>query len=208
MSSQLHLLKSNAVVTKPTPTTAFHTLYVQNDETGCRVHIAATRSLMDPIYARHHGLKDRPVDFVWFRHHPYDCYCASFAKSHDTLFETWQRLHMALRRKTSDNAAYAFYPEFEYEMGEAFAHASLVASLAVGKSIPECYEYLIKDYGAKNLRDKLFPEEEMEGEMGSSDESDDDYDYDSDDSGISINWSTVAAYNMAPPTNGASTPPT
>lgn len=183
MSSQLHLLKSNAGLHGCTPTEPTPFISVTNEETGCRVVIAATRAFKDPIYSHYLGLKPRPIDYVWLSHNPYHCYCAAFSKSHDPLFETWQHIHITLRHRASDNASYAFYPEFEYETGEALAHASLVGSLALGKPIPECYHDLIPEYGAKNLRDMLDPgeaSEEEEEEMDISEESDDETTYDSE----------------------------
>ncbi|KAK5630933.1 hypothetical protein RRF57_006648 [Xylaria bambusicola] len=176
MSSQLHLLKSNGEVYKSGGEKQYHTVAMRNLNTGCQLFIAATRPLPDPIYIHLRDIEWKrrvPLHYVWFRHNKEYCRCAPFSKAHDTLFETWQHLHMTLRHQASDNASYAFYPDFEYEEGEALAHASLVASLALGKPIPECYKHLIKDYGAKSLQNMPdYVESDKESSDGDSEGSD------------------------------------
>ncbi|KAI0525560.1 hypothetical protein F5B22DRAFT_658387 [Xylaria bambusicola] len=166
MSSELHLLKSNGRVSKSRDGKPYHTVVMTNPDTDCQLFIAATRPLPDPIYVHLRTAEWKqalPLHYVWFRHDKEYCPCASFSKTHDSLFETWQHLHTTLRYQSSDNASYAFYPDYEYEEGEALAHASLVASLALGMPIPKCYEHLIRDYGARNLQ-------KMPDEVESSDE--------------------------------------
>ncbi|KAI1308860.1 hypothetical protein F5Y03DRAFT_404662 [Xylaria venustula] len=162
MSSQLHLLKSNAVLIAPTAEKPYYSIEMTNEDSGCRLSIAALKPLPDPILVGHpdwkEKLKPRPEEET------------------KQVFETWQNIHMALRHLSSDNASYAFYPDFEYEQGEALAHASLVASLALGKPVPRCYESLIRKFGAPKLQAELGGEDDG-GESHAS--SDDDRDYDS-----------------------------
>ncbi|KAI0977142.1 hypothetical protein F4678DRAFT_411998 [Xylaria arbuscula] len=179
MSSQLHLLKSNAVLIAPTAEKPYYSIEMTSEESGCQLCIAALKPFPDPLLL----LKPRPEDYVLCNHVSLTCPCASFSWDTKQFFEIWQNIHMALRYQSSDNASYAFYPDFEYEEGEALAHASLVASLALGTPVPECYESLIRKFGAPKLQEEL-EEEEDEGESHSSPDDDPYYDsgYSSGDS--------------------------
>ncbi|KAI1352076.1 hypothetical protein F5Y01DRAFT_314068 [Xylaria sp. FL0043] len=160
MPSQLHVLKSNASLIAPTPERPYYTIEMTNSKTGCRLSIAATKPLPDPLLS----VKAKPTDYVSVEHVKGKCYCAEFSTERPRFFRAWRLIHDTLRHKDWDSAAHAFYPDFAYEEGEALAHASLVASLALGKKIPECYRGLIYRFGAANLQ----PKTEY-----------DDYDYDS-----------------------------
>ncbi|KAI0431843.1 hypothetical protein F5Y09DRAFT_340228 [Xylaria sp. FL1042] len=148
MSSQLNLLKSNAVLIGPTLDVPYYSIKMTNAETGCELRIAALKPFRNPIL----NIKIVPREYVSYKHKKDECNCASFTKTANSLFKTWQEIHLKLRKDPKDNASYAFYPEFEYEEGEGLAHASLVASLGLGKPIPECYESLIEKFGAPNLQ--------------------------------------------------------
>ncbi|KAI0909038.1 hypothetical protein F4823DRAFT_596399 [Ustulina deusta] len=186
MSSQLHLLKSNAVVCAPTAEASFYVIDVTNPDSGCRISIAATKPLPDtlhlgPAHPDWEKLMPQPKDYVWFSHVKKTCGCAALAKSEKTLFETWQCIHMHLRHQLDDNASYAFYPEFEYEVGEALAHASLVASLALGIPVPECYDSLLGLFGARNPQRPWETETEDGDDADLTDTADDSDDVDGPD---------------------------
>ncbi|KAI0814360.1 hypothetical protein GGR55DRAFT_428362 [Xylaria sp. FL0064] len=163
MASQLHILKSNAFLIAPTADRPYYTIEMANSKTGCRLSIAATKPLPDPLLS----IKAKPMDYVSVEHVKGKCYCAEFSTERPRFFAAWQKIHVTLRHKDWDSAAHAFYPDFSYEEGEALAHASLVASLALGKRIPKCYRGLIYRFGADNLQrkteyDNYDPEEEHE----------------------------------------------
>ncbi|KAH8160586.1 hypothetical protein CIB48_g7652 [Xylaria polymorpha] len=150
-SHELHLLKANAILIQPTDEKPYHQISVINQETECAISIAATKPFIvhawnHPFHPDFQSLKPKPEEWVSVTHGE-DCKCASFSRQVEDFFDTWRRLHETLRYKSDDNASYAFYPEYEYEIGESLAHASLVASLALGKPVPSCYDYLIKDFG-------------------------------------------------------------
>ncbi|KAI1753383.1 hypothetical protein F4782DRAFT_93336 [Xylaria castorea] len=192
VSSSLHLLKSNAVLVPPTEEKPYHQILVKIEETGCSVSIAATKPLtvpihIHPLHADFKKHKPKPAEWVSVTHN-YRCECASFSKHVVGFFEVWRHIHLTLRHKRDDNASYAFYPDFEYETGEALAHASLTASLALGKPIPECYEYLIKNFSTPKARGALRQARLDRGEFvdeSDSDSDDNSYSDDSDDSDIS-----------------------
>ncbi|KAI1424395.1 hypothetical protein F5Y12DRAFT_797175 [Xylaria sp. FL1777] len=143
MSSQIHLLKSNATVRAPTAEEPWYVVEVTSPNGHCQISIAATKPLPDPILKVHpdwEKLEPKPESYVSLTH-AHRCRCMTLSKAHDTLFETWQHIHTLLRYNPRDNASYAFYPEFEYEVGEALAHASLVASFAMRKPLPDCYDH-------------------------------------------------------------------
>ncbi|KAI1824722.1 hypothetical protein F4861DRAFT_231114 [Xylaria intraflava] len=145
MSTQLSLLKSNAAITPPTSTKPYYEVTVTSPASRCKVTIAATKALPDPIY-RHVRPPPEASEYVSL-HHTWYCTCNPRAKSAQYLFDLWQRIHRALRYESGDQAAYAFYPEFKSEIGEALAHASLAASLVVGRRVPERYNNLVQTHG-------------------------------------------------------------
>ncbi|KAI3324915.1 hypothetical protein HD806DRAFT_459080 [Xylariaceae sp. AK1471] len=168
MPSDLRLLKSNAVLHLPTDEKPYYQISMTDRKGKCEIKIAVTKPFPNPIPHPQHPdyVRIKPTEYIWFRHRLgkrfNECGCASFSKNVNELFEAWQHIHLTLRYKGKDNASYAFYPEFEYELGEALAHASLVASLALGRAVPECYNDLIERFGAKVLREALEKEERGE----------------------------------------------
>ncbi|KAI0445509.1 hypothetical protein F4803DRAFT_570907 [Xylaria telfairii] len=153
-SHELHILKANAVLIQPTNEKPYHQISVTTGEAGCTITIAATKPFIvhawnHPLHPDFQKLKPKPEEYVSVIHAE-NCKCASYSRQVDDCFDTWRHLHESLRRKIDDNASYAFYPEYDYETGEALAHASLVASLALGKSIPGCYHFLIRDFGVRD----------------------------------------------------------
>jgi hypothetical protein len=163
MPSDLHLLKTNAILHLPTDEKPYYEISMTSLDGKCTIQIAATKPLpsqtLDPRHPAYEKIK--PVQYVSFTHDG-SCGCASFSKDAKVLFEAWQHIHLTLRYKGKDNASYAFYPEFEYESGEALAHASLVASLALGRTVPECYHNLIENFGATVLQEALRKEQRGE----------------------------------------------
>ncbi|KAI0454588.1 hypothetical protein F5B21DRAFT_504282 [Xylaria acuta] len=205
-SHELHLLKSNAVLVPPTDEEPCHQISMTNN--GCTISIAATKPFPVPIHIHplHPDFKEhkpKPAEWVSITHKN-RCECAIFSRQVPDFFEAWRHIHLTLRYKSGDNASYAFYPEFEYEVGEALAHASLTASLALGKPIPSCYEYLIKDFGTPKLRieaERIEAERQAaldRGQYDSDGDSDGDYDGDdSDDSSVNgFDWSSSYMQNL------------
>ncbi|KAI1746268.1 hypothetical protein F4680DRAFT_15271 [Xylaria scruposa] len=184
-SHELHILKSNAVIIPPTDEKPYYQVSVTSEETGCSICIAATKQLevpihISPLHPDFHRQKPKPAECVSVSHIKDRCQCALYSISRKELFAVWRQIHLTLRYNPKDNASYAFYPEFEYETGEALAHASLTASLALGKSIPECYNHLIKSFGNPRLRRVL-----KYSDLGSNYYDDSDDSDDSDTSSIS-----------------------
>ncbi|KAI1191015.1 hypothetical protein F5B17DRAFT_384190 [Nemania serpens] len=179
MVSQLHVLRSNATLIPPTPSEPFYKVSVTNPKTDCTICIAATKPFPDPILIHpllpnYRKLKPKPAEWVSIMHAGLGCGCVDYAFEEEDLFDTWRHIHLQLRHQDGDDASRAFYPEFEYEVGEALAHASLVASLAVGRPVPESYDGLVDRFGAlaliNELRDRdreldrdKYSEEEAEG---------------------------------------------
>ncbi|KAI1110906.1 hypothetical protein F5Y14DRAFT_465093 [Nemania sp. NC0429] len=144
MVSQWHILKSNATLIPPTPEEPYHKISVTNPKTGCTICIAALKPFPDPLLI---DLRPDPTDWISITHASPHCGCVGYAFEEGLLFKTWRGLHLKLRHQEKDLASYAFYPEFEYARGEELAHASLIASLAVGRRVPEYYDCLIEQYG-------------------------------------------------------------
>ncbi|KAI1199887.1 hypothetical protein F5X97DRAFT_321900 [Nemania serpens] len=160
MVSQLHLLRSNATIIPPTPSEPYYKISVSNPKEGCTICIAATKPFPDPIHIHpllpnYDKLKPKPIEWISIMHTNLLCGCVDYAWSEEYLFGIWRLVHLELRHRDADDASRAFYPEFEYEVGEALAHASLVASLAVGRPIPEIYDELIQPFGALALVEEL-----------------------------------------------------
>ncbi|TRX93038.1 hypothetical protein FHL15_006176 [Xylaria flabelliformis] len=193
-SHELHLLKSNAVLIPPTDEKPYHQISVTSEKTGCSICIAATKPLptlidIPPSHSDFHQHQPKPAEWVSVSHVNDRCGCAPYSKQAKELFAVWRHIHLTLRHEPADNASYAFYPEFEYETGEALAHASLTASLALGEPVPECYNRLIRNFGTPKLR-KEFDERNSEGNnYANSDDSDSDYDSDDDSIGSIMNFS-------------------
>ncbi|KAI0875538.1 hypothetical protein GGS24DRAFT_288778 [Hypoxylon argillaceum] len=178
MPSQLRLLKSNAVLVPPTAEAPYHQISMTNSATGCTILIAATKpfpSLVhlhpnDPTYQ---ATKAQPDDYVSVSHGE-GCTCASYSKDPSELFLVWRHIHAELRYNPTDQAAWAFYPEFEYEDGEMLAHASLTASLALGKQVPECYDAYGREFGTpamvRALKEKEREERAASGEHDAASE--------------------------------------
>jgi hypothetical protein len=210
MQTGLRLLKDNAVLTKVNGPTPYYEISMTSAEAAgpeerCTMQIAATKPLRDPITTIHvhPDYKElRPEDWIVVKHmNGGDCGCPEWAKKAQSVYDVWQKIHLTLRhKKHNDRAAFAFYPQFEYETAEALGHASLVAGLALATLIPECYWPLVEKYGSERLktliedydvgRDRAFDSDVDEGE-----EFDDEYEgegpiynQDSDDEILGIGW--------------------
>ncbi|KAI0491150.1 hypothetical protein F4859DRAFT_35840 [Xylaria cf. heliscus] len=166
MVSDLRILKTNAAIIPPTDERPYYQVSVAGQK-GCTVSIAATAPIpvyihIDPLHPDFKASKPKPEEYVTVSHAEY-CRCARYSLKEKDLFKIWQDIHLTLRHeKGNDQASYAFYPEFEYETGESLAHASLTASLALGRSVPRCYKYLVKTYGTRERRQELEREERHE----------------------------------------------
>ncbi|KAI0552613.1 hypothetical protein F4679DRAFT_581515 [Xylaria curta] len=175
-SHELHILKSNAVIIPPTDEKPYYQVSVTSEETGCSICIAATKPLevpihISPVHLDFHKHKPKPTEYVSVSHTEDRCECATFSMKE--IFAVWRHIHLTLRHSPNDNASYAFYPEFEYETGEALAHASLTASLILGKSTPECYNHLIRNFGNPRLRHALKHSDLRSEYYADNDDSDD-----------------------------------
>lgn len=148
--TNMDLLKAHVTVTPPTDKQPYYKVSMTKKQTGCTISIAVTKPLPDPLLAVH-ALKPEPTEWVTVEHSEEDCLCAWYAYRETHLFDVWQTLHARLRRINADHAASAFYPEHEYELGEALGHAALVLNLAMGGAIPCCYIYLVEKLGAAML---------------------------------------------------------
>ncbi|KAI0865708.1 hypothetical protein F4860DRAFT_526158 [Xylaria cubensis] len=191
-SHELHLLECFAVVIPPTDEKPYHQISVTS-EAGCSICIAATKPLLTlidipPSHPDFHKHQPKPAEWVSVSHVKDRCGCATYSKQAKELFPVWRHIHSTLRYDPTDNASYAFYPEFEYETGEALAHASLTASLALGKPIPECYDRLIRNFGTPKLKKELNQRDSISNNYANSDDSESDYDGDDSDDD-SINFS-------------------
>ncbi|KAI1130970.1 hypothetical protein F5Y10DRAFT_262707 [Nemania abortiva] len=169
MPSDLHLLRSNAELVLPTENEPHHQIAVTNPSTGCKLVIAALKPFPNllaytPAQAEWKSKKAKPEDYISATHSDRKhCTCAAWSKTADSAFEIWQFIHQLLHNQATDQAAWAFYPDFNrYAETEACAHASLVASLGLGlavEKIPECYYSLAKEFGAPELARALREEE-------------------------------------------------
>ncbi|KAI2633920.1 hypothetical protein GGS21DRAFT_119356 [Xylaria nigripes] len=162
MPNSLSLLRTNAILHPTCPQTPYHRISVRHERTACKITIAATKPL--PSRLLNGGPLD-PNQYVQIFHSDI-CTCAFYAKCAVSLFNVWQILHIRLRYGTRDLASAAFYPVFEYAEGEAIAHASLTASLAVGKQVPDCYRHLVSIFGAPPLRHLVRAEMAAAGNEG------------------------------------------
>jgi len=206
MQTGLRLLKDNAVLAKVNDPKPYYQISMSSkssetpgSEERCTIQIAATKPLRDPIttHPLHPDYEEvKPENWVVVKHNKGDdCGCPEWAKKARSVYDTWQKIHLTLRhKKHHDRAAFAFYPEFEYDIGEALGHASLVASLALTTQIPECYYPLAGKYGNEDLKtlvegmgvchDSAFDSEEDErgtkGEEGENEEEFYDHEYESD----------------------------
>ncbi|KAI1171231.1 hypothetical protein F4777DRAFT_583108 [Nemania sp. FL0916] len=148
MTPPLSILRSNAVLTSPTEAEPYYSVGIKKLGSWCQIWIAATKPLPDPLKPS----PLNPKDYLTIYHGQDRCTCRMYSYDEEEFFKTWQQIHLKLRYDRNDNASYAFYPTFHYEVGEALAHAVLVASLAMGKPIPGCYYHMIEKFGAPRLQ--------------------------------------------------------
>ncbi|KAF2963110.1 hypothetical protein GQX73_g10474 [Xylaria multiplex] len=169
MSSDLYILNDNAILIPPTKDKPYYQVSVTTEcphVAGCTITISATKEFPDPLKAFVGELKSdnpkvNPADWVSITHFDENCCCARFSRDIDKFFAVWQAIHNVLRHRSEDQASYAFYPKFEYEDGEALAHASLVACLALGVTIPDCYNTLVPNFGGRELKLELISRMEV-----------------------------------------------
>ncbi|KAJ2998441.1 hypothetical protein NUW58_g325 [Xylaria curta] len=123
------------------------------------VKVAATKPYLDPVHVypwhpEYQEPKPKPEDWISITHSD-NCGCSLFSKREADFFDFWQSLHLALRHSRKDSTSYAFYPEFEYETGEALAHASLTANLGLRQPVPKCYARLTQAACRRQLKEVL-----------------------------------------------------
>ncbi|KAI1438873.1 hypothetical protein GGR50DRAFT_691033 [Xylaria sp. CBS 124048] len=137
------ILRTNVKHTTPSTAQPWHTVSATSP-TGCSFTIHATRPLPDPIF---HKINSDPGAYVEIEHNPMGCTCTNHARSVACFFDAWRAVHLKLRHDPEDHASSPFYPDYEYAIGEALGHASLIISLSCGLPIPKVYEDLVPEYG-------------------------------------------------------------
>ncbi|KAI0194599.1 hypothetical protein F4808DRAFT_334891 [Astrocystis sublimbata] len=159
---ELRLLKSNVELIAPTDEKPYYSISIENEAKTCKIEIAAGKSFppvpieIHPLHPDWESHKPKASEWVTISHAD-RCECTWWSSNPKSFFDLWQEIHIELRHNSaSDQASYAFYPKFSYlDIGEDLAHASLMASIAVGKEVPSCYEDLVKTWGTNRAKRAL-----------------------------------------------------